>query len=409
MKVITLKSSEGLHIVRHSAAHIMADAVTQLFPDTKVAIGPSIETGFYYDFDSPHRFSESDFEAIEKKMGEIIKENLPFTRKIVSKEEAIKLFSEMGETYKIELIEDINEPTVSLYFHGNFVDLCRGPHLPHTGFVKVFKLLSVAGAYWRGDEKNKMLQRLYATAFNSKSDLEAHLKMLEEAKERDHRKLGKELDLFEFSEDVGPGLAMWTPNGGIIRTVIENFWKKEHYRNGYELIYTPHIGRGSLWETSGHLGFYKDSMYSPMDIDGEDYFVKPMNCPFHITLYKRKKWSYREFPFRWAELGTVYRYEKSGTLNGLKRVRGFTQDDAHLFCRMDQLEQEITKVLNFSLHMLKSFDFSSYKLYLSTRPDEGFVGETDVWDKAETALKSTLEKSDLVWELNEGEGAFYGP
>ncbi len=409
MKVVTLKSPEGLNIVRHSAAHIMADAVTQIFPDTKVTIGPSIETGFYYDFDSPHRFSESDFETIEKKMAEIIKANIPFKRKVVSKEEAIELFSKMGETYKIELIEEINEPTVSLYFHGDFVDLCRGPHLPDTGFVKTFKLLSVAGAYWRGDEKNKMLQRLYATAFNSKNDLEQYLKMVEEAKERDHRKLGKELDLFEFSEDIGQGLVLWTPNGGIVRTVIENFWKKEHYRNGYELIYTPHIGRSKLWETSGHLDFYKEGMYSPMDIDGEDYYAKPMNCPFHIVLYKRKKWSYREFPFRWAELGTVYRYEKSGTLNGLKRVRGFTQDDAHLFCTMEQLEQEITRVLNFSIYMLKSFDFSSYKLYLSTRPESDFVGEVSVWDKAEEALEATLKKSGLEWELNKGDGAFYGP
>jgi len=409
MKVITLKSPEGLDIVRHSAAHIMADAVTKLFADTKVTIGPSIDNGFYYDFDSPHRFSEGDFEAIEKKMEEIVKAKQPFTRKVVTKEEAIKLFSSMGESYKVELIEDIGEPTVSLYYHGDFVDLCRGPHLPDTGFVKTFKLLSVAGAYWRGDEKNKMLQRLYATAFNSKEDLDSHLNMIAEAKERDHRKLGKELDLFEFSEDIGQGLTLWTPSGGIVRTVIESFWKKEHYRNGYELVYTPHIGRSKLWETSGHLDFYKEGMYSPMDIDGEDYFVKPMNCPFHITLYKRKKWSYREFPFRWAELGTVYRYEKSGTLNGLKRVRGFTQDDAHLFCRMDQLEQEITRALDFSLYMLKTFEFTSYKLYLSTRPAEGFVGEIEVWNKAEQALKNTLEKSGLNWEINEGDGAFYGP
>ncbi len=409
MKVITLKSREGLDVVRHSAAHIMADAVTQLFADTKVAIGPSIESGFYYDFDSPHRFSESDFEAIEKKMDEIIKAKQPFVRKVMSREEAVKLFSDMGESYKVELIEEIGDSTVSLYFHGNFVDLCRGPHVPDTSFIKVFKLLSVAGAYWKGDEKNKMLQRLYATAFNSKTDLDNYVKMVEEAKERDHRKLGKELDLFDFSEDVGAGLALWTPNGSVVRTVIESFWKKEHYRNGYELIYTPHIGRSSLWESSGHLSFYKDSMYSPMDIDGENYFVKPMNCPFHIALYKRKKWSYREFPFRWAELGTVYRYEKSGTLNGLKRVRGFTQDDAHLFCRMDQLEQEIVKVLDFSLHMLRRFEFANYKLYLSTRPEEGFVGDIGSWDKAEIALKTTLENSNLSWELNEGEGAFYGP
>ena len=408
MKVITSRSEEGLDLVRHSAAHIMADAVTQLFPETKVTIGPSIEHGFYYDFDSPHRFSIDDFQAIESKMKEIIKAKLPFVREDVSSKDATELFTKMGENYKVELIEDLGEQSVSLYKHGNFVDLCRGPHLPHTGFVKAFKLLSVAGAYWRGDEKRQMLQRVYATAFHSKDDLKAHLKMLEEAKERDHRKLGKELDLFEFSEAVGSGLALWTPNGGIIRTVIENFWRKQHTRNGYQIVYTPHIGKGTLWETSGHLNFYKDSIYNPMDIDGEDYYVKPMNCPFHVMIYKRKKWSYREFPFRWAELGTVYRYEKSGTLNGLKRVRGFTQDDAHLFCRLDQLETELKRTLDFSLFMLRSFDFSNFKLYLSTRPEK-YVGKIEIWDKAEEALKKTLEASGLEWELQEGDGAFYGP
>ena len=408
MTVITSRSEDGLDLIRHSAAHIMADAVTQLFPETKVTIGPSIEHGFYYDFDSPHRFSVDDFKIIEEKMKEIIKAKQPFIREDVTSEDAIKLFKGMGETYKVELIEDLGEPTVSLYKHGNFIDLCRGPHIPHTGFVKAFKILSVAGAYWRGDEKRQMLQRIYATAFHSKDDLKAHLKMLEEAKERDHRKLGKELDLFEMTDAVGGGLALWTPNGGIIRTVIENFWKKQHIRHGYNIVYTPHIGRGNLWETSGHLGFYKDSMYNPMDIDGEDYYVKPMNCPFHVMIYKRKKWSYREFPFRWAELGTVYRYEKSGTLNGLKRVRGFTQDDAHLFCRLDQLEKELKRTLDFSLFMLRSFDFSKFKLYLSTRPEK-YVGEIEIWDQAEVALRKTLEDSGLEWELQEGDGAFYGP
>lgn len=408
MAVITAKSPEGLDIIRHSASHIMADAVQKLFPGTKVTIGPSIDNGFYYDFDSPHRFSNDDFESIEKKMDEIIKAKLPFVRKVVSSQEAIDLFSKMNETYKVEIIEDLGENEVSLYFHGDFVDLCRGPHIPDTGFIKSYKLMSVAGAYWRGDEKNAMLQRLYATAFTSKETLEAHIKMLEEAKERDHRKLGADLDLFEFSESVGPGLVLWTPNGSVVRTVIENFWRKQHVRNGYELVFTPHIGRGHLWETSGHLDFYKDSMYSPMDIDGEAYYAKPMNCPFHLMLYKRKKWSYREFPFRWAELGTVYRYEKSGTLNGLKRVRGFTQDDAHLFCRLDQLEAEIKRVLDFSLFMLKSFEFYEFKLFLSTRPEK-FVGDIKVWDRAEDALRKTLEKSGLSWETNEGDGAFYGP
>jgi len=408
MTVITAKNPEGVEIIRHSASHVMADAVQKLFPGTKVTIGPAIENGFYYDFDSPHRFSQDDFEAIEKKMNEIVKAKSPFIRKEVSKEDAIALFTKMGETYKVEIIEDLGEPVVSLYTHGDFVDLCRGPHVPDTGFIKAFKLMSVAGAYWRGDEKNAMLQRLYATAFATKDALDAHIKMLEEAKERDHRKLGADLDLFEFSESVGGGLVLWTPNGGVVRTVVENFWRKQHVRNGYDLVFTPHIGRSLLWETSGHLGFYKDGMYNPMDIDGEDYYVKPMNCPFHVMLYKRKKWSYREFPFRWAELGTVYRYEKSGTLNGLKRVRGFTQDDAHLFCRLDQLEAEIKRVLDFSLFMLKSFEFNAFKMFLSTRPEK-YVGDVEVWNKAEDALRKTLEKSGLPWETNEGDGAFYGP
>ncbi|HNW16620.1 MAG TPA: threonine--tRNA ligase, partial [bacterium] len=408
MTVITTKSPEGLEIIRHSTSHVMADAVQKLFPGTKVTIGPAIDNGFYYDFDSPHRFSQEDFEAIEMKMADIIKAKHPFVRKEVSKEEAIELFTNMGENYKVEIIHDLNEPVVSLYFSGDFVDLCRGPHVPDTGFIKAYKLMSVAGAYWRGDEKNAMLQRLYATGFATKEALEAHIKMLEEAKERDHRKLGADLDLFDFSENVGAGLVLWTPNGGVVRTVVENFWRKQHVRNGYELVFTPHIGRSHLWETSGHLGFYKESMYSPMDIDGEDYYVKPMNCPFHVMLYKRKKWSYREFPFRWAELGTVYRYEKSGTLNGLKRVRGFTQDDAHLFCRLDQLEDEIKRVLDFSLFMLRSFEFNEFKLFLSTRPQK-YVGQIEVWDKAEEALRNTLEKSGLSWETNEGDGAFYGP
>ena len=406
--VITPSSDEALELLRHSTAHIMADAVTQLFPGTKVTIGPSVENGFYYDFDSEHRFVDEDLAAIQKKMKEIVKAKAPFERSESSDEDAKKLFGEMGETYKVEIIEDLEEPVVSLYRSGSFVDLCRGPHIPHTGFAKVFKLLSIAGAYWRGDEKNKMLQRIYGTAFFSKSDLKEYLEMLQEARERDHRKVGKELDLFEMSDEVGPGLALWTPKGGVIRTVIENFWRKEHYRNGYDVVYTPHIGRGHLWETSGHLDFYRDGMYSPMDIDGDEYYAKPMNCPFHIVLYKRKKWSYREFPFRWAELGTVYRYEKSGSLNGLKRVRGFTQDDAHLFCRVDQIQQEIETVLDFSIKILENFEFKEFKIFLSTRPKK-FVGEISVWDKAEAALEAALKQSGVSYEINPEDGAFYGP
>jgi len=407
--VLTASSPEGLEILRHSASHIMADAVTQLFPGTKVAIGPAVENGFYYDFDTEHRFTAEDFEKIEAKMNEIIEARLPFTRSEVTADEAIKMFRERNETYKVEIIQDIASPVVSLYTHGSFTDLCRGPHVPHTGIIKAFKLISVAGAYWRGDARNKMLQRIYGTAFPDKKSLDAYLHMLEEARERDHRKVGPELDLFTMTEEIGPGLALWTPNGAIIRTIIENFWRSEHYRNGYYLIYTPHIGRGRLWETSGHLGFYKGNMYSPMDIDGEDYYVKPMNCPFHVQMYRRRKWSYREFPIRWAELGTVYRYELSGVLNGLKRVRGFTQDDAHIFCRLDQLEEEIRRVIEFSLSILRAFDFEQFKVLLSTRPARGFVGEIPVWDKAERILDTVLKASGHPYQVNQGEGAFYGP
>ena len=342
-------------------------------------------------------------------MAEIIKAKQPFARAELSADEAKRRFAELGETYKVEIIQDLGAPVVSLYTHGHFTDLCRGPHLPDTGFVKAHKILSVAGAYWRGDSKNKMLQRIYGTAFADKKSLDDHLHLLEEARERDHRKLGPELDLFTMTEDIGMGLALWTPKGGVIRTVIENFWRREHYRHGYEIVYTPHIGRSRLWETSGHLGFYKGNMYSPMDIDGEDYYVKPMNCPFHIEVYRRRKWSYREFPIRWAELGTVYRYELSGVLNGLKRVRGFTQDDAHIFCRLDQLHDEIARVIDFSLFILRAYDFEQFKVYLSTRPAKDFVGDVAVWDKAEAALDSALKASGLPYQINPGDGAFYGP
>lgn len=407
--VVTSSSAEGLELIRHSASHIMADAVTQLFPGTKVTIGPAIEFGFYYDFDSDHRFTAEDLEKIEAKMAEIIKEKLPFARRVVTADEAIALFRGMGENYKIEIIRDLGAQVVSLYTHGKFTDLCRGPHLPDTGFVKAHKILSVAGAYWRGDSRNKMLQRIYGTAFADRKQLDEYLKQVEEARERDHRKLGPELDLYTMTDEIGMGLALWTPKGGVIRTIVENFWRKEHYRNGYEIVYTPHIGRSHLWETSGHLDFYKDGMYSPMDIDGENYYVKPMNCPFHIEIYKRKKWSYREFPIRWAELGTVYRYELSGALNGLKRVRGFTQDDAHLFCRLDQLDDEISRVLDFSLHILRAYDFEKFKVYLSTRPEKKLVGDLSVWDKAEAALEAALKRSGLPYQINPGDGAFYGP
>lgn len=397
-----------LETLRHSAAHIMADAVKQLFPEAKITIGPAIEDGFYYDFDYPRGFTPEDLAKIEKKMQEIVKAKHPFECQKVSKDEAHKLFSSMNENYKIEILNELEDDSITLYRHGNFVDLCRGPHVRNTADVKAFKLLKVAGAYWRGDEKNPMLQRIYGTAFASKEELAEYLKRLEEAEKRDHRKLGVQLDLFSTMEEYGAGLILWHPKGGRIRDAIETFWKDQHYRNGYDILYTPHIGRSTLWETSGHLGFYKESMYSPMDIDGNDYFIKPMNCPFHIMVYSKQVRSYRDLPLRWAELGTVYRYEKSGVLHGLLRVRGFTQDDAHIICTPDQIEHEIKEVLRFSLFMWKSFGFTDIKAYLATRPEKA-VGEPERWDQAIVALKKAVEQEKLEYELDEGGGAFYGP
>ena len=395
-----------LEILRHSTAHIMAQAVKELYPETKITIGPSIKDGFYYDFDRDTPFAVEDLEKIEKKMNEIIKSNLSFERTEVSKDEARKIFKD--ESYKIELINEIPDEKVSIYKQGNFIDLCRGPHLPSTGKVKSFKLLSLAGSYWRGSEKNKMLQRIYGTSFFTKDELEKYLNKLEEAKKRDHRKLGKELDLFSMDDEVGAGLVNWHPKGALIRYLIENFWREEHYKNGYQIVYSPHIARVNLWHTSGHMDFYKENMYSPMDIEGMPYIVKPMNCPFHIKIYKSKLKSYRELPIRWAELGTVYRYERSGVLHGLLRVRGFTQDDAHIFCRLDQLSDEIERVLNFTLYMLRSFGFKDFDVYLSTRP-EGYVGTLSNWEKATDALKGALDKAGLKFEIDPGAGVFYGP
>ena len=399
-------SENELEILRHRTAHIMAQAVKELYPETKITIGPSIKDVFYYDFDRDTPFAVEDLEKIEKKMNEIIKSNLSFERMEVSKDEARKIFKD--ESYKIELINEIPDEKVSIYKQGNFIDLCRGPHLPSTGKVKSFKLLSLAGSYWRGSEKNKMLQRIYGTSFFTKDELEKYLHKLEEAKKRDHRKLGKELDLFSMDDEVGAGLVNWHPKGALIRYLIENFWREEHYKNGYQIVYSPHIARVNLWHTSGHMDFYKENMYSPMDIEGMPYIVKPMNCPFHIKIYKSKLKSYRELPIRWAELGTVYRYERSGVLHGLLRVRGFTQDDAHIFCRLDQLSDEIERVLNFTLYMLRSFGFKDFDVYLSTRP-EGYVGTLSNWEKATDALKGALDKAGLKFEIDPGAGVFYGP
>ena len=401
-------TNNKLEKLRHSTAHVMAQAVKRLYPETLVTIGPAIENGFYYDFDREEPFKPEDLQKIEKLMHEIVKENFPVVRSELNKEEALKFFEGKGEKYKKELITEIEDEEVSIYTQGEFADLCRGPHVGSTGDIKSFKLLSVAGSYWRGDENNKMLQRIYGTAFYSRKDLGEYLDRLEEAKKRDHRKLGKELDLFHVDEEIGSGLILWHPKGALVRTIIEDFWRKEHYKNGYQILYSPHIARAHLWETSEHLNFYKENMYSPMDIDGTDYIVKPMNCPFHIKIYNSRLRSYRELPFRWAELGTVYRYEKTGVLHGLLRVRGFTQDDAHIFCRSDQLPEEISKALDFTIFILRSFGFEEYQIYLSTKPDK-FVGSEESWEKATTALKGALDKSGMAYEIDAGEGVFYGP
>ncbi|MCD6337330.1 MAG: threonine--tRNA ligase, partial [Candidatus Marinimicrobia bacterium] len=410
VRLITWKDSEAHDVLLHSTAHVMAQAVQRIFPNVKVTIGPAIENRFYYDFDTEQPFTEDDLLKIEEEMKKIIKEDLPLTRSEISRNNAIELFDKMGENYKVEIISEIPEDEIlSLYTQGDFTDLCRGPHIPSTGKIPAFKLLSVAGAYWRGDEKNKMLSRIYGTAFSSKKELNAYLNLLEEAKKRDHRKLGKELDLFEISDTIGQGLSLWYPKGATMRKLIEDYWHGEHLERGYEIIQTPHIGKAELWETSGHLDFYKESMYPVMKVENQDYYLKPMNCPFHIMVYKRHQTSYRDLPIRYAELGTVYRYELSGALHGLMRVRGFTQDDAHIFCTPEQLNEEVEKLLQFSFDFLKAFGFEEYELYLSTKPAEKFVGEPALWEKAQESLRKSMKKMDINYKVDEGGGAFYGP
>ena len=406
---VSVSSEAGLEILRHSTAHIMALAVKELYGDqVKVAIGPAIEDGFYYDFDRDKPFSPEDFEEIEAKMAEIVAARLPFVREEMGRDEAIRFFEGLGERYKVELLRDMDVDRVSLYGHGSFVDLCRGPHVPDSSWLKVFKLLRVAGSYWRGDEKREMLTRIYGTAFADKKELQAYLTRLEEARKRDHRKLGKQLGLFTIQDQIGPGLILWQPRGALLRRLLEDYWKDEHYRNGYQLLYTPHIARQDMWKTSGHLDFYSENMYSAMEIDEVLYQLKPMNCPFHIGVFNADKHSYREFPIRWCELGTVYRYERTGALHGLMRVRGFTQDDAHIFCRPDQLEEEIFNIIDLNLHVLSTFGFDEYDVYLSTRPEKS-VGSDEHWDSATQALKLALEKKSLQYQIDPGEGVFYGP
>ena len=398
-----------LETIRHSCAHLMAQAVQELFPGTQVTIGPVIEDGFFYDFSRKEAFVPEDLEKIEKRMKELVAVDTPIVRSEISREEAIKKFSDMGETFKIEIIESIasNEP-ITLYSQGNWADLCGGPHVESTKKIKAFKLLHTSSAYWRGDERNPVLQRIYGTAWNTEKELRLYLKRLEEAKKRDHRKLGKELDLFSVSDEIGPGLILWHPKGARIRHLMEEFWKKEHFKHGYEMVISPHAAKIDLWNTSGHTEFYKDNMFSNMDIEGREYVMKPMNCPFHIQIYKTKLRSYRDLPVRFGELGTVYRYERSGVLHGLLRVRGFTQDDAHLFCRPSQIEQEITKVLDLIVFILQSFGFHEYKIYLSTRPEK-YVGSDEGWESATKALETALSNKSLDFEVDPGEGVFYGP
>ncbi|MBE7451916.1 MAG: threonine--tRNA ligase [Kofleriaceae bacterium] len=398
-----------LETLRHSTAHVMAKAVQTLFPGTKVTIGPSIDTGFYYDFDRPTPFSEDDLRAIEAEMAKIVAADLPFERHELDRAEARAMFERMGETYKLELIDSFPpDATVSYYTTGDWLDLCRGPHVARTGEIGAFKLLSVAGAYWRGDERNAQLQRIYGTAFATQAELDAHLALLEEAKRRDHRRIGKDLDLFSIDEVIGGGLVLWHPKGARVRHVIETFWREEHFAHGYELVGSPHVAREELWNTSGHTTFYKENMYAGMDVDGQQYLVKPMNCPFHCTMFKKGLRSYRELPHRWAELGTVYRYERSGVMHGLLRVRGFTQDDAHLFMTREQLPGELERVVEFCLHILRTFGFTDFKLYLATRPKD-YVGDPEMWQVAEAALHAVLVKSGLPFEVDPGGGAFYGP
>lgn len=417
-----------LDTMRHSAAHVMAAAVLRLFPGTKLGVGPAIENRFYYDMEIPGGITPDDLPRIEEEMRRIVAENHPFERDEISIDDAIERFRQMDQDYKVELLRDLkergttrvgsfedvdvdpsNSTTASLYKTGEFLDLCRGPHVASSTDIGAFKLLDISGAYWRGDQKRPQLQRIYGTTWPSQADLDQYLWRLEEAGKRDHRRLGRELDLFSVSEDVGPGLVLWHPKGAMVRLIVEEFSRAAHLRNGYEWVFSPHIGRAHLWETSGHLDFYKESMYAPMDIDGEDYYVKPMNCPFHIQIFRSHLRSYRDLPKRYAEFGTVYRYELSGVLHGLTRVRGFTQDDAHIFCRPDQASEEINQALDFSLFVLRSFGLTDFHAYLATRPTEKSVGEDEDWARAIDALRRAVEAHQIPYDVDEGGGAFYGP
>jgi len=401
-------SEEGADLIRHSAAHVMADAVMRLFPNVNLAIGPAIENGFYYDFDMEHKLVPEDLERIEAEMHKIVEESLPFQREEISRPDAIAQMKETGQTYKVEILQELpDDAVVSFYRHGDFVDVCRGPHIANTRAAGHFKLLSIAGAYWRGDEHNAMLQRIYGTAFPTHQALEKHLKQLEEAKKRDHRALGRRLDLYSTDDEIGPGLILWHPNGAMVRHLVESFWREEHFKSGYVMVYTPHIASEKIYRHSGHLENYAENMYAPMEIENHPYRLKPMNCPGHIKIYQSGRRSYRELPLRMAELGTVYRYERSGVLHGMLRVRGFTQDDAHIFCTPDQLADEVAGVLDLVDVMMTAFQYE-YKVSLSTRPEKS-LGSDEEWERATGALIDALKARELEYDVDEGGGVFYAP
>jgi len=410
VQLFTFRDDLGKETYWHSTSHLMAHAIQSLYPEAKFGVGPAIEGGFYYDFDINTKLTDDDLAKIEKRMMEIANEKQVFKRRELSKSEALEFFKKVDDQYKLEIISELDEKNevISLYHEGDFTDLCTGPHIPSVDKIKYVKLINISGSYWRGDEKRQSLQRIYGVSFPKKKMLEDHLHLLEEAKKRDHRKLGKQLGLFSVEEESGPGLIYWHPKGASVRNTVENFWRETHIKNGYDLVYSPHIGKSGLWETSGHLSHFKENMFAPMSIDEQDYYVKPMNCPFHIMMYKSDLHSYRDLPLRWAELGTVYRYEKSGVLHGLLRVRGFTQDDAHIFCTNDQIESEIIEVIKFSSYIWSSFGFDQLKYYVSTKPEKA-VGNDEIWDKAIHSLRNALESEGLEYEVDEGGGAFYGP
>lgn len=397
-----------IELIRHSLSHIMAHAVKDIFKDVKFGIGPTIENGFYYDFGLKNPLTLEDLPKIEKRMRELIKQNIKFEKSFATKDKAKKLFKD--QPYKLELIKELKSTKATIYKSGEFTDLCAGPHIKSTKEINLegFKLTKIAGAYWRGSEKNPMLQRIYGVAFETKKELDEYLKQIAEAEKRDHRLLGQNLDLFSIDEEVGPGLILWHPKGALLRQIIEDYWIKEHFANGYELLKSPHIGRIKLWQTSGHTGFYKENMFGPMEVEGDQYLIKPMNCPFHMKIYKTQTRSYRDLPLRWAELGTVYRYERSGVLHGLTRVRGFTQDDAHIICTPKQLSDEVMTAVKFGIKLLTDFGFKEYNIYLATRPEK-FVGTLKNWENATTTLKNALNKLKLKYQIDEGGGVFYGP